>query len=496
MKGGNLKRCTITRHALAWSLPDKSLPDKSLLVKALLASLLLVTASGCGSDLGTSYGASKGMTAERSVNGFSALRDGFVAAGFEQRDLYRLTNRARRTSVIVWTPTHPGGIESKTTRWMERWLQSGHRTLVYVLPDSGSETEFYRQARSLASPEQRLEYRRKYAEGLLDEHGWQLQRTAYPSNGWFAAIPQVQRSDVAITKASAPTWRPVFRTTASGTPEPTSDARPRRFEWVIQEYDDQDSTLNAPPNYQPLGPGQASWSYGETVTRSDTKVSFEPLLNTENDDAVVARITSKSWKTSQVIVVGGGSLLTNFGLTHRSNQHLANNLIRISQDLLIDDAGLDPDLHLFADGTAPLVGFTNATSGLPISERVTDIPRAAGAELLTVFPISFVTIHIALLGFVICMALLPTFGRPRKVVYHALTNFGDHLDAVANLMRRRGGESYARRKISEYMKRVRGETHGPWVIQDTTKEIQPAKPIVPVTVATDDNPSEPFEANR
>jgi hypothetical protein len=88
-------------------------------------------------------------------------------------------------------------------------------------------------------------------------------------------------------------------------------------------------------------------------------------------------------------------------------------------------------------------------------------------ELLTVWPMSLVTMHGVILGLVICLMLMPIFGRPKRIRRSKQSHFGDHLDAVAALMNRTGGERYARARISEYMKRMHGETSGPWVLPDS-----------------------------
>lgn len=87
-------------------------------------------------------------------------------------------------------------------------------------------------------------------------------------------------------------------------------------------------------------------------------------------------------------------------------------------------------------------------------------------ELLTVWPLSLVTMHGVMLGLVICLMLLPIFGRPRKIRRTRKSDFGQHLDAVAALMNKSGGERYARARISEYMKRMHGESSGPWVLPE------------------------------
>ena len=426
----------------------------------------LTFASGCSDALPTGYGVSKGFLAQRSVNGFTTLRGAFREAGFYDRELTRLTDRSRRMSVVVWTPSHPAGIEVRTTAWFDRWFTMGNKTLIYVIPDSGSESDFYRDARPFASPAQRLEYRRKYAERLIVEHGWQLQRTPIPSNGWFSVKPKVQRSQMEFADdeiAMDLDWT-----------VPDEDGRPRRFEWVIEAYDAKDKTQQTGGMWQPVGPGSPSISFNTAVVASSTSVDFEPVLVSEDGDTLVARVTSKRWKGSQILVVAGGSLLTNYGLTRPANQELADQLIETSIQNLIDGNVLDEKTRLLSGGVQPQVGFSNANGVMPISEKVGEIPKASGAELLTVFPISFVTIHLAVIGFVICLMLLPIFGRPQQVDRGVLTHFGDHLSAVATLMRRRGGETYARRRISDYMRLVREETSGPWVIETASHPTDPA----------------------
>ncbi|WP_182869685.1 hypothetical protein [Stieleria mannarensis] len=438
---------------------------KRIIVPVLLLFLLV----GCDGGLGTSYGPSKGYLARRSINGFTSLRNAFSDAGFATRDLHRLTDRARRTSVIVWTPSHPTGIESRTTRWMEQWLRSRQKTLIYVVPDSGSEAEFYRDARPLASPPQRLEYRRKYAEKLIQEHQWQLARTTLPSNGWLSIQPKVQRTRIRLGEAAGSDPAGSDRWT-----EVVNSDTPRRVEWVLQRYDRKDKTQQGSPILEPAGPGAVYWPQGQSVSTTSAKTKFESLLASEDGDTVLARITSDAWPESQILVVAGGSMLTNYALTQPHHQALARGLIRSSIALMIPSRRVDSGGRLIAEGPQPQVGFASAPYSLPISDRSGEIPRASGAEFFTEFPLSFVTFHIAILGFVICLMLLPIFGRPRHVDRGVLTHFGDHLSAVATLMRRRGGETFARRKISDYMKHVRDETSGPWVIDDPVHPTDPA----------------------
>ena len=90
----------------------------------LLASLVLF--AGCG-KLSDTYGHSSGPTGKTSLNGFGVFRRAYENAGFETRDVRRLSDRVRKTDVIVWTPQVLGPIEPKVTKWFDTWLRrDGH----------------------------------------------------------------------------------------------------------------------------------------------------------------------------------------------------------------------------------------------------------------------------------------------------------------------------------------------------------------------------------
>ena len=54
-------------------------------------------------------------------------------------------------------------------------------------------------------------------------------------------------------------------------------------------------------------------------------------MRTETGDPIVAEIGSKNWKNSRIIVVAGGSLLTNYALTRPMNRRLAEQIIAESR---------------------------------------------------------------------------------------------------------------------------------------------------------------------
>ncbi len=418
---------------------------------AVSAALLCVTFVGCGGQSSNQYGASSGLAGRSSLNGFGALRKSYEQAGYSTRDLYRLTDRVGRSQVIVWIPKVPQSISPKVTRWFDRWLQRGGRTLVYIAPDSGSETQYWEDASVLAPPEQRLEYRRRLARSRSERMRWTINRRTIPTNGWFVLEPASQRS--AIPSLSGD-WAPV---------EVTSQRR-LLTEYRVVSFDPNQPSGSGGASSGGTGPGSPGYVYYGPTELSRTKVSLDSQLNTETGDTIVAQVTADKWKDSKIIVVSGGSLLTNYAFTRPFGVWLAETLVARSAPSPIGKVS-----------SSVTAGFlTSDMMPIPVSERQRGVPQASGMELLTVWPISLVTIHAAALGFVICMIMLPVFGRPRRIDRGTSSNFGDHLDAVAALMSRAGGETFARAKISEYFRRMHGETSGPWILPET-----PALEVLP-----------------
>ncbi len=450
--------------------------------KHFFVAAFFVLACGC-SKITTDYGYSSAHRGTQSLNGFSALRQTFANTGFDCKDVRRLSDRQNETDTLVWTPQVLSTIEDEMTSWFDQWLTLGGHTLVYIVPDSGSEADYWLVATRDASPSQQLEYRRRAARAVNDRFEWRLNRSDVPSNGWFQIQPIAEATTLGELKGR-------WSQSVSQAKDMNDVAESRHLELAIQAYQAPASTSTSPatssagtpsatsqpsgtgapgsgasnsPNTSttvhsgPTGPSDASGYFTGSATPTATEIKFKPLLSSQTGAQVetcfVGQVTSSKWKNSRVIVVAGGSLLTNYAFTTPLTRSLAEEIV---------DATIDPnDSELIA-------GFITSEYGsVPISELKPGETKASGMELLTTWPLSLVTIHAVFLGIVALLILLPIFGRPRQVLRSSLSRFGDHLDAVAALMFRVGGEEYARRRISEYHRRVRGETTGPWVLPET-----------------------------
>ncbi len=427
--------------------------------------MLVVFILCCGCDrLQTDYGESRGAVGKVSLNGFAGYRTAYENAGFRSRDITRLSNRVRSSKVIVWTPKVLHPISQEVTEWMESWLSQGDRTLVFVVPDSGSEVDYWSGAAGLAPADQVVEYRRREVRGKNQQLQWRLNRKPWDANGWFEVVPLdwgaslnwldgpwLDQSELLKQDDGWPA------STGGIAEKPSRDVFSAASPPSIIEYRVQASALkkvstqqgggnwSRDRSFRETGPGSLSAEGSEIMAdwdapRSTTKVTVEPLLKTGSQEALVTQIRSKNWSDSKILVVAGGSLLTNYALSKPWNRHLADQIIFSSY----------PNT-----GEAPVVGFLKS-DWLPIvvSNNAVTRPVKTGMEMLTEWPLSLITIHGVFLGGVVCLIMIPILGRAKKLQRDSPSDFGHHLDAVGSLLKKAKGEAYARRRLKEYARSV------------------------------------------
>ncbi len=386
----------------------------------LLATLLTI-GSGCRQNLATEYGQSKGRSGTHSINGFATLRQSFEQNAWESRDVHRLNDRLQSLDALVWTPTLHKADETEAVAWLQGWLDEHPRTLIYVLPDLGSELAYWESARELAPAEQRIEYRRRAAR-TLTQH---------------------------MTK-----WAP-------GTIDPRDHSSLIERPWFRSER-----RVGMSPGWEVSGVENAP---------AGDRWHSEPLHETADGRALVMRITrddgdaggprQAAAQPSQILVVAGGSLVSNFAMTTSTGQEIARLLVAHSTAT--------------AASSTRRIGFLRSgPEGVPVSDS-DGPPTRSGMELLTVWPLSLITMHLALIAIVASLIVLPIFGRPRRVQERSASDFADHIRAIAALMQRTGGEAYAASRISEYFRRIRGETTGRWVLPETHDSPTPVSPQRP-----------------
>ncbi len=131
------------------------------------------------------------------------------------------------------------------------------------------------------------------------------------------------------------------------------------------------------------------------------------------------RLTSDD---GQLITVANGSFLLNLPLVNHEHRKLAGRLIETV-------------------GKSSRVVFLESDPGGP----PVDPPATDGSlwRMFDAWPLSVILLHFGVLGVIFCFARWPIFGRPRPLPAEILVDFGKHVAAVGELLRRSKDRDYA-----------------------------------------------------
>ena len=382
-----------------------------LCFQTLIALALLST--GC-QRFDDSYGDTRGFAASNSISGFATFRRGLIRDSlvqdsqrtkFDATDIVSLGERTESVDAIVWTPKLHRSISQPTRFWIERWLSSGGKTLVYVVPDRGSLESYLRAAMHQTDAPERMEYRRRVARESLDR--LLVTKPQSRHDEWFDLV---QKNRV-----------------ASDTP--------------VQSI--------VPPSFVDETMADDSSAEGGDTTVDDPQIQWHPLRSS-GDDVLVAELTRDDWQDSRIIVVAAGSLVTNYAMAFKDGGEIVD---QIRESIMDGSATSETE-----EPTKIEIAFASTdTSDLPVRDRPSNQPTSSGMEVLTTWPLSLVTIHGLIAGLIGCLILLPIFGRPRRTPRADPSRFGDHIDAVASLMLKTKGEAFAKDRIERYRKQMRRE---------------------------------------
>lgn len=359
---------------------------------SLIGTLLLVL--GCqAEDVEEVYGHRSGIGA-RSVNGVGVLAKMFEQSGFHVSAWRLLSPRLENEQVIVWVPDSFRIPSLEVMDYLETWLMNEPgRTLIYIGRDYNGAIDFWEQVIASASPEQRIELRRKLAE--LKSDYFLRRRIEYSE---FAKDEEHQWFHYELRD------------------EPDVDESTLGGKWS-RDLDTEAVEISLPTRM--VIPGE------------DDEFSFdvEPLLVSE-EGMLAASLRKSYWRGSQIILVANGSWLLNLPLVNPEHRVLAQ--------ALIDECGPPSRVCILQTGR----------NDPTISSDDSDQPLMLRA--FTVWPVNAILLHVTVLGIIFCFAIFPVFGRPRRVAPEAVSDFGKHVTAVGELLEGGGDVNYARQRLKAY----------------------------------------------
>ncbi len=183
--------------------------------------------------------------------------------------------------------------------------------------------------------------------------------------------------------------------------------------------------------------GSSRWLAQVDGTKVEPKVHtrFVPpddaeVLLHQGEDVLVSR---EAFGESQLIVVTNGSFLLNLPLVNPEHRKLAA--------ALVNEIG----------PPAKRVVFLESRSGEPA--LLDEEPKTAQPSHFRYFglePLNFILLHLAFVGILFLCARAPLFGIPREITSESKGDFGQHIDAVGDLLSKTHAAKYAEAKIAEY----------------------------------------------
>jgi len=347
------------------------------------------------------YGRRRGSEAGRSVNGTAVLADLFRRAGNRVTTLSRFSPKVDQFETIVWVPNDFKPPSKERREWLEAWLRRGSgRTVVYVGRDYNAAIDYWERIVPHTPAAQADEALHRQAEARAE---WEAARSKMPTKEyarWFTA---------------------------------RRDEKPRKVDTLSGPWAD---GIDPKQTEIHLEGRLAIPTKSDLNSKDEPPLRFEPLL-ASGRDALVTRITNETghkedWNGGRVIVVTNGSLVLNYPLVNHEHRKLANKLVS----------------ECSAGGK--VIFIESGPDGPPILKKEPTGGFPTAMELLKVWPLNAILLHLTVLGIVLCLSRSPIFGRPRELPAESPTDFGKHVAALGKLLARSQDRNYAHARLVQY----------------------------------------------
>jgi hypothetical protein len=376
------------------------LPAIGIGVAILLIVLGTLLTSRRDEQLPTAYGRRRGSEAGRSVNGTAVLAEMFRAKGNRVTTASRLSPRLEQVDVIIWFPNDFAPPTAEQREFLENWLANGYgRTVVYVGRDYDAALDYWDRVVPSAPPEKAAEMLRRQAEARATVEAARSQMPTESYARWFTLRRDEKNVEPAALEGP---W-------ADGI-DADKVALHLEGRLAIPAEEDRASTKDDP----------------------ELPDDFEILLGTAEAPLVYRVIDDEEWPDSQLIVVANGSFVLNYPLINREHRKLAARLV--------DECGTGQKVVFIESGSGgPAVLDKEPTGGFPTA-----------LELLKIWPLNAILLHLTVLGIVLCLARSPIFGRPRELPADSPADFGKHVAALGKLLARTKDRTYAQARLAQY----------------------------------------------
>ena len=480
----------------------------------LIASSLTLFLAGCSPTQPTSdYGAIEGATSRSSPDGFSVVRQLCVEAGYATTSIRSLpSNGERKLSTLVWAPHRFHSHNAETMDWVERWLKTGNKTLVYVGADYSPVADYW-DAISKQKPSENV-FHDSTVNAALEKStllnnlisGYQFiafpwglyrkklgehQSVIEPKDDWsrdtenrdinlkirsyFQVWSEVSDSEIDQILQSQATSNNTTTTPSTSPNPPSSSPNPPS------------SQPNTPPGFSL--PWLKSESWGEEYVLQE-KARRDAIKADEQKESAEATSDSDFWTIFGGVVTndadestsdlenksGTEDIVTHEVVLSGPNKSPLISIISKpswsdSRIVLLANASLVSNLSLTYDGNRMIVSRLISTFS---PGRVGFLSQAEdpivldgengtnGLVSLLTKPVNLLAAHLVLLGLVALLYLWPIFGRPAELPTPSTQSFSLHINALGSLLQKTGDDFYARTTIADYFKQVKKDQNSVW----------------------------------
>ena len=375
-------------------------------------------------DIDRTYGEGNQSEGAYSINGTGVLADMFRNAGSEIFYSRILGTPTRRADVIVWAPDSYRLPSEEEVAAIEQWLSAKpDRTFIFIGRDYDATMDYWVEVTKDATDDEKI----LLALKMLDVWGaFQVKRMQLEDGedcGWFTMNAESTVKTINSLEGD-PAW---LAGTENG-----------KFHLRVQGFLDFTGKIDQP-------------SFSSTY-------DYDIKLHS-NGIPIVTEITSQNFYRSKIYAAVNGSFLLNVPLVNHEHRKLAATMIQqCSQKRVVCFLESDYD-------DAENVPVVTNDPAPPLPPSILTILQS--------WPFGFILMHLIVVGIVYCFFRYPIFGKAKttfvltttiddKTRTQSVANFGRHIQALGNLMRRSGNETYARNCVSQYQQRAhQSETYQP-----------------------------------
>jgi hypothetical protein len=183
--------------------------------------------------------------------------------------------------------------------------------------------------------------------------------------------------------------------------------------------------------------GHSSWVTGIDVSKTHIEVNARlhvrpeavPVLGSDAGVLVSRQILGRG----QLVLVANGSFLLNLPLVNHEHRKLAGRLIDV----------LGP-------GVRSVAFLESKRGGPPIEKDEAESGPPSGLALFGIWPLNWILGHLVALGMLFAFSRWPIFGRARVPGPPPASDFGRHVAALAEHLRRTDDETYAQAQVERF----------------------------------------------